>query len=106
MALLDAWINRQPYYATYHSFWGMLFCWGYLIFNISFVMAGGDTGTNFPYIYPALNWRSAGDLSHFLTPGKMIIVEVLAFVPLFNSLYWCMLWSRRRARVAAKQSAV
>ena len=38
-------------------------------------------------------------------PG-ITLIELFIFVSLFNTLYWCMLWARRRARVAAKQSAV
>lgn len=43
LVLLDAWINRQPYYAAFHSLFGVAFCWGYLIFNVAYVLAGGES---------------------------------------------------------------
>jgi len=105
MTILDAWINRQPYYATYHSLTGCLMCYGYLIFNIVFVAIGGHNESGNPYIYRSLAWRASG-MAEWITPGKITIIELFIFVPFFNMLYWCMLWARRRARVAAKQSAV
>jgi len=105
MAILDAWINRQPYYATYHAFLGALTCWGYLVFNVVFTLVGQNNELGQPYIYRALNWRTT-DIARQVTPGKVTVAEVFFFVPLLNALYWCMLWARRRARVAAKQSAV
>ena len=109
MVMLDAWINRQPYYGTYHAFCGAAAAWSYLIFTAVWTLAlDGVNERGEPYIYRALNWHInvVKDLSHFVTPGKFIVVELFLFVPLFNALYWCMLWARRRARVAAKQSAV
>ena len=105
IVLIDSWVNRQPYYATFHAFAGALCCWGYMLFNVVYVLTGGRNELDMPYIYRALNWR-ATNLQHFVTPGKITLLELFALLPLFNALYWCMLWARRRARVAAKQSAV
>jgi len=105
MTILDAWINRQPYYATFHSVCGVFMCWGYLLFNIIFVGLGGTNETGDHFIYRTLEWRFRS-LDQFITPGKVTVVEFFFFIPFFNMLYWCMLWARRRARVAAKQSAV
>ena len=49
------------------------------------------------------------DANHWVTmrtSKQFNLVELFLFVPVLNSLYWCMLWARRRARVAAKQNAV
>jgi len=108
LVLIDAWINRQPYYATFHAFVGMAFCWGYLLFNLAFTLAGGTDEAGNPYVYSQLWWRptTADAVSRFFSTGKIVIVEILILAPIANALYWCMLWARRRARVAAKQSEV
>jgi len=106
IVLLDAWVNRQPYYATYHAMWGTVVSWAYLAFNVVYVLNGGNNELGLPYIYRALNWRTALTLEQFMTPGKLTVIELFVFIPLLNMLYWCMLWARRRARVAAKQQAV
>ena len=101
MALLDAWINRQPYYATFHAFIGAAFCVSYMVFNFVYVVTGLTNEDGMPYIYRQLNWRTR-TVARFVTPGKITILEMFFFIPVFNMLYWCMLWARRRARVAAK----
>jgi len=105
VTLLDAWINRQPYYATFHSFVGAAVVWGYLIFSIVWVALGYTNDQDEPYLYRAMNWKQS-NLDAWITPGKLVVIEVFGFIPIFNALYWCMLWARRRARVAAKQSAI
>ena len=42
--LFDAWVNRQPYYASFHAFFGCLVVWGYLAFNVAYVVALGGRG--------------------------------------------------------------
>ena len=69
------------------------------------VLTGGLNENGLPYIYRAWNWLTPS-LERQVTPGAVTLLELFAFLPLFNALYWCMLWARRRARVAAKQSAV
>ena len=72
LTILDAWVNRQPYYATFHAFVGVLCCWGYLIFNVVWVLTGGHNEMGLPYIYRSFNWLSA-DVAHFFTPGKITL---------------------------------
>ena len=103
IVLLDAWINRQPYYATYHGFIGCLTSWGYLAFNITYVLTGGTNEAGQPYIYRAFNWLTP-HMERHVSAGRLVLLECFCILPLFNALYWCMLWARRRARVAAKHS--
>ena len=105
LVLIDAWINRQPYYASFHALMGVVACWGYLLFNVLYVLGGGTDEYGRPYLYPAAAWR-ASTLEAWVHPGKLIFLEVMLFIPVANLLYWCMLWARRRARVAVKQSQV
>ena len=105
IVLLDAYLNRQPYYASFHSFCGVFICFAYLLFNIIFVCVGGLNEEGRNTIYPGLRWHTRS-LELWFTGGKITFIEFLVFLPILNSLYWCMLWARRRARVAQKQAAV
>ena len=98
---------------TNPGFCGQQFGWQYLWLDPAtpscpYVLTGGLNERGLPYVYRALNWATAHNLEQFVTPGKITVCELFFFVPLFNALYWCMLWARRRARVAAtnKQTAV
>ena len=105
LVLLDAWINRQPYYASFHGLMGVGACWSYLGFNVLYVLCGGTDEYGRPYLYPATAWK-ASTLESWVHPGKLLFLELMLLVPVANLLYWCMLWARRRARVAVKQSQV
>ena len=105
LVLFDGWINRQPYYATYHAFWGAGACWAYLLFNVLFVLGGGTDEYGRPYLYPSAAWK-ARTLEAWVHPGKIIFLELIILIPVGNCLYWCMLWARRRARVLIKHSQV
>jgi len=101
LVFLDLYVNRQPYYATFHGFCGILFCWGYLLFNILYTAVAGGTdehGNN--YVYRQLNW------AQYMSAGKLLMLEIFVLLPYFNALYWSVVWARRRARVIAKHSAV
>ena len=79
----------------------MLFCWGYLIFNVVYTVAfkGTDADGNH-YVYRQLNW------AQYMSAGKLAMLQLLVLLPYFNALYWCVVWARRRARVTAKQASV
>lgn len=101
LAFLDLYVNRQPYYASFHGFCGILFCWGYLIFNIVYtVLADGTDENGNPYVQRQLNWHQ------YMSAGKLVMLELWGLLPYFNALYWGVVWARRRARVAAKYGAV
>lgn len=101
MVLIDAYSNRQPYYATFHAAIGAIVCWAYLAFIIIFTAAGGVNAAGQVGVYPEFRLPSTL-LQDVFTPAKVVIVELFILAPTFNALYWCMLWARRRARVAAK----
>ena len=100
---LDAFLNRQPYYASFHGFLGVGFCWSYLLLLILYPLLGGTNEENQPFIYeqwPQSAWSSLGQV---FTAAKVVTVEVFLFVPTLHALYWCSIWSIRRARVAARK---
>jgi len=100
---LDAFLNRQPYYASFHGFLGVGFCWSYLLLLILYPLLGGTNEQNQPFIYeqwPQSAWSSLGQV---FTAAKVVTVEVFLFVPTLHALYWCSIWSIRRARVAARK---
>jgi len=96
LVYLDLYVNRQPYYASFHGFCGIIFCWTYVLFNYLFCV-GKD---NEVYIYRQLNWRQ------YMSAGKLVMLQLFLLLPYFNALYWGVVWARRRARVAAKLGAV
>ena len=101
MVLADAYINRQPYYATFHAAAGAVVCWVYLAFLILFTASGGVNAAGLEGVYP--EFRLASTLMQdVFTPAKVVMVELFILVPILNAMYWCMLWARRRARVVAK----
>jgi len=101
LVYLDLWVNRQPYYGSFHGFCGIIFCWGYLIFNLLYVLAfdGGDENGN-DFVYRQLDWHK------YMTAGKLLMIEFFVLLPYFNAFYWAVVWARRRARVAAKHNVV
>jgi len=104
LVMIDAFINRQPYYATFHAFLGCFICWSYFVFLILYPALGGTNEKDEPYIYH--QWptpTSWSKLSQIFTIAKIFTFEILVGLPLFFVLYWCTLWSVRRARVAAKK---
>jgi len=104
MVLIDAWINRQPYYASFHGLLGCAFCYAYLAFNVGWVLSGGTDADGHDYIYSAFK-STSGSLAKFFTAGKVSMFEMFVLLPFLNLLYWCMLWARRRARVAQMAAA-
>lgn len=103
MVFFDAWVNRQPYYAAFHGLIGLVFCYSYLVFNIVYIALGGTDAYGNNYIYAALP-NDYSSLSKIFSSGRVAMYEIFLIFPILNVLYWCMLWARRRARVAQAAS--
>ena len=54
--LLDTFVNRQPYYASFHALIGAVAIWGYLGFTAIYEAAGGVDEWGHSYIYRCLDW--------------------------------------------------
>lgn len=101
LAWIDLFVNRQPYYASFHGLCGVIFCWGYIIFNVVYTEAFNGTDVNGNhFVYRQLNWRQ------YTSAGKVAMFQLFVILPYFNALYWAVVWARRRARVAAKHNPV
>ena len=96
MVALDAWVNRQPYYATFHGSLGLLLCWGFFAFSLLHWHTGGTNEFGDPYIYWALCWGRA------MSPGKLLLTLLFLLYPLFTFLFWMVVWARRRLLLTTK----
>lgn len=96
MVLLDMWVNRQPYYYSFHACFGVTICLCYLIFTVVYWAAGGTDSFGNPYIYRSLYWNRP------MSAGKLVMMILLVIFPCFNALFWFLIWARRRVLVAAK----
>jgi len=103
LVLLDLCVNRQPYYATYHGLWGCLFCWGYIIFTIVAYFLNVTDAVGHRYVYPYLAWGVPLKGGGPVTGAKLLLCNIFLLVPVFNLLYWFLLWARRRVHVSTKQ---
>jgi len=102
IVLLDAWINRQPYYATFHAFLGVTFNYAYFLFLCLYSALGGTNALGHTFIYGQFD-LSTGTIGTVLQPSLLCFTEALLLVPALAAMYWCALWARRRAMIAAKQ---
>jgi len=101
----DAWINRQPYYATFHAFLGIAFNWGYALFLIIYCILGGTDAGGGKIIYEQF-YVPEFTLVHIMQYDQVIIMCAWFVLPVYCAMYWCALWARRRALIASKQPAV
>jgi len=100
IVLLDMWINRQPYYYSFHAVFGVSINLLYLLFTVIYWAADGKDFFNNPYIYRALSWERP------MSAGKLVLLILFVLCPCFNCLFWFLIWARRRVLVAAKTPSV
>jgi len=100
ITLLDMWINRQPYYYSFHAVFGVSVNLLYLLFTVIYWAADGKDFFNNPYIYRALSWERP------MSAGKLVMLILFVLCPCFNCLFWFLIWARRRVLVAAKTPSV
>jgi len=100
IVLLDMWINRQPYYYSFHAIFGVTINLVYLLFTVIYWAADGKDFFNNPYIYRALSWERP------MSAGKLVLLILFVLCPCFNCLFWFLIWARRRVLVAAKTPSV
>ena len=105
MVFTDAWINRQPYYATFHAFLGIAFNWGYALFLILYCYFGGTNAAGNMIVYQQF-FVPEVKLVHLMQFDQIVLLGAWVVLPLYCAMYWCALWARRRALIASKLPAV
>jgi len=98
---LDLVANRQPYYASYHALIGCVFVWAYLIFTIIAYFCGMTDSDGHRYIYSYLAWGVPLREGGSVTGAKLLLCNLFIITPLFNYLYWFLVWARRRVHTSA-----
>jgi len=82
--LVDVFFSRQPFYLL-HSVYFIIFAAVYIVFTLLYHAASATNCDGDPFIYNAIDWRSAS------STASLVLTLLFVVVPMVNIAFWLLI---------------